>query len=103
MVRKIVMVLLVVGLFGAFAATDGNFVSKTYGAQWYPFYGYHRPSYLNEPCVVSSQPVASEASAPSCPPPEKDATPARSVVSRQCSSAQWYPFYGYKRPSYLDR
>lgn len=103
MVRKIVMVLLAVGLFGVFAAADGNFLSKTYGAEWYAFYGYQRPSYLDAPCVVSSQPVVPEASTPCCPPSEKDATPARSVVSRQYSSAKWYPFYGNNRPSYLYR
>ena len=103
MVRKIIMLLLAIGMFGAFAATDGFFVSKTYGAQWYPFYGYQRPSYLDAPRVVSSQPVAPEASAPCCPPPENDATPVRSVISRRYNSAPWYPFYGYHRPSYLDR
>lgn len=101
MVRRIVLAVLALGMFGV--AVDGASVCTVYGAQWYPFYGYHRPSYLDEGRVVSVQPTAPQVSTAYYPPAEDTAFPAQSVSPRNCNSARWYPFYGNRRPSYLDQ
>jgi hypothetical protein len=102
MVRRIVIGILALGMFGV--AANGVFVRDAYGAQWYPFYGYHRPAYLDEGRVVSVQTAAPQVST-AYYPPAQDTTvvPAQPVSPRQYNSTRWYPFYGNRRPSYLDQ
>jgi hypothetical protein len=100
-------ILAVVALGIAAVAAQSAFAAGTCGAQWYPFYGYHRPSYLSErPAVVATAP----APAPARPvltgynaAAQEPTTAAQPAPTRQCRSARWYPFYGYNRPSYLDQ
>jgi len=111
MVRKVMLAVLTLGMLGG--AANGVLAPDAYGAQWYPFYGYHRPSYLGEPCVVSVQtsepqvftPQAStpQVSTAYYPPAQDTAVPAQPTSPRQYNATQWYPFYGNHRPSYLDR
>jgi hypothetical protein len=101
MVRKVVFAVLALGMFGV--AANGVFVTDAHGAQWYPFYGYHRPSYLDEGRVVAVQPSAPQVSTANYPPAEDTAVPVQPTSLRQYSSTRWYPFYGNHRPSYLDQ
>jgi hypothetical protein len=102
MSQKTFLWLLAVGMFVALAAA-----SNAYGAQWYPFYGYHRPSYLSEPSTacVPAQPAAAEKTPENCTPAKTVGmqTSSPAVPCQSTARAQWYPFYGYNRPSYLDR
>jgi hypothetical protein len=111
------------------AVPSGVGTSTASGAQWYPFYGYRRPSYLGQPCVVYAQPAAPVAVQPVTPagrpatvqaanetylpagetvPAAESAAPAE-VIAPQPYQYQygngggWYPFYGYRRPAYLDQ
>lgn len=101
MVRKVVLAVLALGMFGI--AANGFFAPDVQGAQWYPFYGYNRPSYLGQPCPVSAQPSSPQVYTANYPPAQDTAVPAQSTSPRQYNSARWYPFYGYQRPGYLDR
>jgi hypothetical protein len=102
MARKVVLTVLALGLFGA--AANGVLVSDAFGAQWYPFYGYHRPSYLDEGRVVAVQPSAPQESTAFYPPSQDTAVPTQPTSPRQSNnSTRWYPFYGNHRPSYLDQ
>lgn len=101
MTRKVILSVLAFGMFGVVA--NVVLAPDAQGAQWYPFYGYHRPSYLGQPCVVSTQPAAPQVSTAYYPPAQDTAVPAQAASPRQYSAARWYPFYGYHRPSYLDR
>jgi len=85
----------------------------TYAANgWYPFYGYHQPSYLARPCVMAVQPSVTvvQPSAPQVstayyPPAPGSAAPAVTVVPQYSSPPQcttrsgWTPFYGNRRPN----
>jgi hypothetical protein len=101
MVRKFVLAVLALGMFGV--AANWVLAPEAQGAQWYPFYGYHRPSYLGGPCVVAVQPSAPQVSTAYYPPAQDTAVPAQPTSPRQYNATQWYPFYGNHRPSYLDR
>jgi hypothetical protein len=121
MVRRVILAVAALGMFGAIA--NGVLCSAAFGAQWYPFYGYRRPSYLGQPYVVSVQPSVVQPSVeasvqPSAqptlqpvgrvstrdyPPAEDVVVPAQAPSPCRYSAPQWYPFYGNYRPSYLDR
>jgi hypothetical protein len=101
MVRKAVLAILAFGMFSVVA--NGVLVSDAYAARWYPFYGYNRPSYLGQPCVASVQPSAPQVSTAYYPPSEDTAVTPQTTSPRQYNGARWYPFYGNRRPSYLDR
>ena len=132
MARRITCMLLGWGMLGVASAV---FMPAALGAEWYPFYGYHRPSYLGQPCVVYAQPatvVTVEPAAPAALAPAattqgstgyyvpaavttsapESVAPVQSVALQpyyqyqyqyQNSGGGWYPFYGNRRPSYLDR
>lgn len=53
--------------WGMLAAASGVLMPAASGAEWYPFYGYHRPSYLGQPCVVYAQPAAVVTVEPAAP------------------------------------
>ena len=81
MVRKVVLAVLAFGIFSV--TSNGVFAPDAQGAQWYPFYGYHRPSYLGQPYavstqsyVVSVQPTATQVSTAYYPPAQDTAIPA---------------------------
>ena len=119
MVRKVVLAIAACAMFSMANAPD------ILGAQWYPFYGYRRPSYLDEQRVVTVQPATAQVSTAHYPPAQDSATagqlcasqvstayypptqdtvvPAQTTGPRQYSGSRWYPFYGNRRPSYLDR
>jgi hypothetical protein len=102
MIRKVILSLLAFGMFGMVA--NGVLAPDAQGAQWYPFYGYHRPSYLGgQPCVVSTQPATPQVSTAYYPPAQNTAAPSQPVSPRGYNATRWYPFYGYNRPSYLDQ
>ena len=105
MVRKVVLAVLALGMFGV--AANGVLAPEAYGAQWYPFYGYRQPAYLGQPCVVWVEPSTPQVSTAYYPPAEDTAVPAESASPQQCygsyGTGGWYPFYGNYRPSYLDR
>jgi hypothetical protein len=101
MVRKIAVAFFLLGAFSVLASE--GLLPDASGAQWYPFYGYHRPSYLGQPCTMTVEQAQPQVSTAYYPPAE-NATPAVQAVSPQRNGqTQWYPFYGYRRPSYLDR
>ena len=102
MIRKVVLAMAVFGIFSVAIMSDGILGYSARGAEWYPFYGYQRPNYLDAPCVASVQPATPQAST-CCAPTQSTVVPARCMDHQQCKSARWYPFYGYHRPSYLDR
>lgn len=91
--------------FGTFAVlTQALMVSNAQGAQWYPFYGYNRPSYLSERCVVQTPLPTRQVVTANYPPAEDTATVPTTSPRRTTGAApRWYPFYGYNRPSYLDQ
>ena len=97
MVRKVALAIAACAMFSMANAPD------ILGAQWYPFYGYYRPSYLGEPCTVWGEPSAPQVSTAYYPPAEDTAVPVQPTSPRQYNSTRWYPFYGNQRPSYLDR
>jgi hypothetical protein len=78
----------------------GPFTSAASAAQWYPFYGYHRPSYLDDSRPVCVTPPTVETHSP---PIREVGVQTVSPAPCRSPSARWYPFYGYNRPSYLDR
>jgi hypothetical protein len=122
MVRKVILGFAALGVFGAIAG--GVLCPNAFGAEWYPFYGYRRPSYLGQPYVVSVQPAVvqpavvspvqpstqltvqpvGQATTVYYPSAEDVVVPVQTASPCQYSApAQWYPFYGNYRPSYLDR
>jgi hypothetical protein len=96
---------------------SGVFVLAARGDQWYPFYGYNRPSYAGQsgsygscPAQSSPQtyttnyPPAQDSATPTQPPcAAKAPAPAARAATRtvQCRGVQWYPFYGYGQPGYV--
>ena len=100
MIQKVVLAMVTTGIVGIAVISDGMLGSSASGAQWYPFYGYQRPSYLDAPCVVSVQPATSQ-DFPTYS--QSTGVPSRCIGHQRCRSAPWYPFYGYHRPSYLDQ
>ena len=64
MARRIACMLLGWGMLGL---ASGVLVPAASGAEWYPFYGYHRPSYLGQACVVYAQPAAVVTVEPAAP------------------------------------
>jgi hypothetical protein len=131
MARRIACMLLGWGMLGL---ASGVLVPAASGAEWYPFYGYHRPSYLGQACVVYAQPAAVVTVEPAAPvasaqpaatqgstgyyvpaavttPAPGSVAPVQSVAPQpyqyqyqyRNNGGGWYPFYGYRRPSYLDR
>lgn len=97
--------ILTVLVLGAFAVLSHTFAaSSAYGAQWYPFYGYNRPSYLSERCVVQMPSSTRQVVTANYPPADDTATvPATGTRQTTGAAPRWYPFYGYNRPSYLDQ
>lgn len=100
MVRSILLAVVASGVF--LAAAGVCFTPDASGDQWYPFYGYHRPSYLDEPGVVSQEPAEPQVSTANYPPAQDTEDQAAPTSSDRACSPRWYPFYGYHRPSYLD-
>ena len=131
MARNIARILLG---WGVVVVASGVLLPDASGAEWYPFYGYHRPSYLGQPCVVYAQPAVVVTVQPAAPavsvqsaamqgsagyyvpaamtmPAQETVAPVQSVAPQpyqyqyqyQNSGGGWYPFYGNRRPSYLDR
>lgn len=102
MLKSSMLTVLALGLFAV--AAGSALTSDAQGAQWYPFYGYNRPSYLSERCTVPVQPASAKISTANCPPAQDSASSVQPTNARHCTSgARWYPFYGNNRPSYLDQ
>lgn len=96
MARAFVFALVAFGMAGL--AANESYAAD--GGRWYPFYGYHQPSYLNQPSVVYVQPSAPQASTSSYPPAPGTVAPAVQYSQPQCTTgSRWYPFYGYHRPN----
>jgi hypothetical protein len=104
--RKMMLAMVAFGVFGVSVMSDGMLNSTAQGAQWRPFYGYHQPNYLNgsttQASTVCVEPAAPQASTVSGPAAQPTAAVERAGNAR-CSTARWYPFYGYHRPGYLDQ
>jgi hypothetical protein len=100
MTRKVILSVLAFGMLGVVA--NVVLAPDAQGAQWYPFYGYHRPSYLGQPCVVMTQPTVPQVSTAYYPPAQDTVAPVQAASPRQYNTTRWYPFYGYHRPGYLD-
>ncbi len=100
MVRKTTAFLSVLMLAGIVTAISS---SDAYGAKWYPFYGYHRPSYLSERATATVQSTARpSATVRYCPTSQTEATLSQPATSQSRNSSHWYRFYGNRRPSYMD-
>ena len=99
-------------------AAQTGFADNPCGARWYPFYGYRQPAYLvqrpvatvqpavaaAQPAVVTAQPNGAQVYSTGYWPSETTvAPPAGSNYSQPATSGRFYPFYGYRRPAYLDQ
>ena len=95
-----------------------GFADNPCGTRWYPFYGYRQPAYLverpvvmvqpaavaSQPAAVAGQPAGAQSYSTGYWPSETTvAPPAGSYYSQPATSGRWYPFYGYRRPAYLDQ
>ena len=98
----------------ALAAQTG-FADGPCGARWYPFYGYHQPAYLAppvavtvQPVIITAQPNGAQAYTTGYWPSETTVAPSpgsyysQPYYSQPATSGRFYPFYGYRRPAYLD-
>ena len=108
MLKSFVMAL---AAFSFFAVTvQTGFADDSCGARWYPFYGYRQPAYLAQrpvvtvqPAVVAAQPNGSQPYSTGYWPPATTAAPPAASYSQPSTGGKWYPFYGYRRPAYLDQ
>jgi hypothetical protein len=87
-----------------------GFADNTSGARWYPFYGYRQPAYLTQrtavtvqPAAVAAQPNGAQVYTANYPPAETTVAPSAGSYRQPSTSAEWYPFYGHRRPAYLDQ
>ena len=109
MIKSFATALAAFSLFSVAAQT--GFADNPCGARWYPFYGYRQPAYLVprsavtvQPAVTTAQPNGAQAYSTGYWPSETTvAPPAGSYYSQPSTSGQFYPFYGYRRPSYLNQ
>ncbi len=104
--KSLVFAVVALGVFGTALAAEA--------AGWLPFYGYRTPNYLAQPCVyptyqyvVPVQGAGPQVVTSYYPPAEAAVIapqPAVQYVSPpQYNCGQFYPFYGYRRPAYLDQ
>ncbi len=91
-------------------AAQTSFADNTSGARWYPFYGYRQPAYLTQrtavtvhPAAGAAQPNGAQVYTANYPPSETATAPLAGNYRQPSASAKWYPFYGYRRPAYLDQ
>jgi hypothetical protein len=108
MIRSFLIAFAAFGIFTV--AAQVALADNPSGARWYPFYGYRQPAYLAQrttvtaqPAAVTVQPTGARVYSTNYWPSETAVTAPAAGYSQSSTSAQWYPFYGYRRPAYLDR
>jgi hypothetical protein len=116
MIKSFVTALAAFSIFSV--AAQAGFADSPCGARWYPFYGYRQPAYLApravatvQPAVVTVQPAITTGQANGAqaystgywPSETTVAPPAGSYYSQPATSGKFYPFYGYRRPGYLNQ
>jgi hypothetical protein len=106
MSKSLMVAVAVLGVWGVTSAAKAD--------GWLPFYGYRTPNYLAQPyvCPTYQYVVPVQGSGPQVvtsyyPPMEGTVVappPTIQYVSPpQCGGSRFYPFYGYRRPAYLDQ
>ncbi|MGO8690380.1 MAG: hypothetical protein ACLQLG_12165 [Thermoguttaceae bacterium] len=104
--RSLVLAVVALGVWGLALGAEAY--------AWMPFYGDRTPNYMAQPCVYPTYQyvVPVQGTGPqvvtSYYPPAQGAvivpqSAVRYISPPQYGCGRFYPFYGYRRPAYLDQ